>query len=236
VDSGRDGPVRWLFTDREGGVSSGAYASLNVAPHVGDDPAAVVVNRERVARAAGVVPDRLVMMRAEHGARVAVAVGGAGEPPPADGLVTAEPGLAVAALAADCLPVVLYDADSGIVGAVHSGWIGLRDGAIGATVAAMRDLGAGELSAVVGPAICVRCYPVPAQRVEQVAAVVPEAAGRAADGSPAVDLAGGALATLAALGVRATALPICTAESTRHYSYRRDRTTGRHAGVVVVQA
>ena len=204
------------------------FDSFNLAGHVGDDPAAVLANRRIAAGELGLAPDRLVVMEAAHGRDVSVVSAGV------DALVTTGDGLAVAALAADCLLVLLFDADSGIVGAVHSGWMGVRDDVVGATLQQMRALGADRIVGLIGPGVCGECYPVPPDRVGQVAAIVPEAASRTSTGHPSLDLPRGMLAHLARAGVEAATVGICTVESARHYSYRRDRTTGRQAGVIVL--
>lgn len=232
--SGQDRGVRWLFTGRSGGVSEGPYASLNLADRVGDAPEAVAENRRRAAEVIGA--ERLVVMRACHGTTASV-VGSDDDPvvDDVDILLTAEPGVAVAALAADCLPVLLYDAGSGIVGAVHSGWVGVRDDAVGAAVARLADLGARDLAAIIGPAVCGGCYPVPQGRVDEVADVVPEAAARTADGRPSLDLRRGVAARLSRAGVRVADVGVCTVESAGQFSYRRAAVTGRHGGIVMVE-
>lgn len=231
--AGRDGRVQWLFTHRHGGVSSGVYDSLNLATGVGDEPSAVEANRVRVADYLSA--HRLVVMNACHGTTVAVVTDDLqASVDEVDGLVTTQLGVAVAALSADCLPVLLYDVDSGIVGAVHSGWVGVRDDVVGVALDTMKRLGATQIRAVIGPSICGNCYAVPPDRVDEVAARIPEARARAADGQPSLDLAHGMQAHLARAGVISTRVPVCTAESADHYSYRRDGVTGRLAGVIVL--
>lgn len=234
--AGRLGPrARWIVTDRHGGRSVGAYATLNLASHVGDDPAAVAANWEVVAGLLGVAPDAVVRMDAVHGRDVAVVeVPQQHAVPGVDALVTTAPGLAVAALAADCVPVLLADLDGRAVAAVHAGWRGVRDDVVGAAVEVMRGLGADRLAAVLGPAVCGACYPVPAERVAEVADVVPAAASRSRDGAPALDLRAGLLARLAALEVDAAPVGGCTAEDPDLYSHRRDGVTGRQAALVVL--
>ena len=120
-----------------------------------------------------------------------------GRPPRVDALVTTVPNLALAALVADCTPVLLADPQAGVVGAVHAGRPGMVAGVVPRAVEAMRDLGARTLSAVVGPSICARCYEVPLAMREDVAAVVPESRAVSWTGTPALDVAAGVVAQLA---------------------------------------
>ena len=223
-------------TDRRGGVSTGPWASLNLADHVGDEPAAVEENRERVRRTLDVVA--LVTMRQVHGHDVAVVDGVGGAPPTADALVTRTPGLALVALVADCTPVLLADEEAAVVGAVHAGRRGLAAGVIPAAVEAMIGLGArpDRLTAVVGPAICAEHYEVPAAMRAEVAAVAPDASAMTSRQTPALDIRAGLVAQLRAAGVGSwSTLPQCTFETPDCYSFRRDGVTGRFAGVVWIR-
>jgi copper oxidase (laccase) domain-containing protein len=132
---------------------------------------------------------------------------------------------------ADCVPVLLHAPGEGVVAVAHAGRRGMVDGVVGATVAAMRGLGATALNAVVGPSICARCYAVPAALRAQVAASVPVAASVTWSGTPAVEVAGGVLEQQADHGVLVRQVPGCTAERDDLYSYRRDGVTGRFAGL-----
>jgi polyphenol oxidase len=229
-------PVRWFVTDRAGGASTGPYEGLNLGLHVGDDERIVADNRARVAARAGVRPDALVFMDQVHGRDVAVIDG----PVPADiarvdGVVTRARGLALAVMVADCVPVLLADDEAGVIGAAHAGRAGMALGVVGATVDAMRGVGARRLRAHVGPAICPGCYEVPAALRDEVAALVPQAAARSASGTPAIDVRAGVLAQLAAAGVTEISFDArCTRQSPELYSYRRSSVTGRFAGVVVL--
>jgi YfiH family protein len=229
------GPVQWGFTDREGGVSAGAFDSLNLGGHVGDNPDAVEENRERVAKSVGVQRDHLLFMQQCHGSDVQIVDGAWGPegPPPADGMVTAKPGLALAVLVADCTPVLLADPAAGVVGAVHAGRPGMMSRIVETAVRQMRGLGARDISAVVGPSVCGRCYEVPQEMSAAAAAVSPESSARSWTGTPAIDVATGVVAQLVAEGVAVQWVPGCAREDERLFSYRRDGRTGRFAGVVV---
>ncbi len=214
-------------------MSIGRYASANLSGAVGDDPAAVATNRARLDRWAG---RPVVIHRQVHGTTVAAAAGPVIE---ADAVVGG-PGDAVAVLVADCLPVLVADPVAGVVAAVHAGRRGLAAGVLQAAVGALVARGADRagMIAVVGPGICGRCYEVPAQLRAEVADLVPDTAATTRAGTPALDLAAGAVAVLRSEGVGSVrALPICTAEDARLFSHRGDggarAATGRFAGAVV---
>jgi polyphenol oxidase len=232
------GPVQWGFTDREGGVSTGPFGSLNLGGHVGDDPAAVEENRHRVARSVGVPRDHLLFMQQCHGREVVDVDGpwSAAGPPSADGVVTARAGVALAVLVADCTPVLLADPAAGVVGAVHAGRPGMTAGIVDAAVLRMRDLGARDIHAVVGPSVCARCYEVPEEMRAAAAAIVPESSARSWTGTPAIDVATGVVAQLMANDVAVQWVPGCAREDPTLFSHRRDGRTGRFAGVVVCGA
>ncbi|MFZ4284742.1 peptidoglycan editing factor PgeF [Streptomyces rhizosphaericola] len=230
------GSAHFAFTDRWGGVSAAPYGELNLGGAVGDDPAAVGANRERAARGLGLDPASVVWMNQVHGRDVAVVDGPWGadaEVPAVDALVTTRRGLALAVLTADCTPVLLVEPVAGVVGAAHAGRPGLVAGVVPAVVEAMTALGArpSRITARTGPAVCGRCYEVPAEMRAEVAEAVPGTWAETSWGTPAVDVTGGVHAQLAALGVSDLhRSPVCTRESGDHFSYRRDRTTGRLAG------
>jgi hypothetical protein len=216
---------RALFTTRRGGVSEGAYASLNLGRWTDDDPDAVHRNRSIVADAIGVPLDAVVQGRQVHGARVerrAAPDGGLNE---ADGQATAEPGLAPLVLTADCLPIALIAEQA--VAMVHAGWRGLAGGVLEEGVRAVEELaGGGEVQAAIGPGAGGCCYEVG-----------PEV--HAAFGQPAergrIDLKAIARERLTASGVaRVHDVALCTmcSDPDRFFSHRRDGgVTGRQAGI-----
>ncbi|MGW2421696.1 peptidoglycan editing factor PgeF [Streptomyces sp. NPDC001709] len=230
--------AHFAFTDRWGGVSAAPYEELNLGGAVGDAPEAVRANRDIAAKSLGLDPGQVVWMNQVHGADVAVvdAPWGTGSPvPEVDAIVTARRGLALAVLTADCVPVLLADPVAGVVAAAHAGRPGMVKGVVPAAVRAMTELGAepGRIVARTGPAVCGRCYEVPETMRAEVAAVEPAAHAETSWGTPALDVSAGVHAQLDRLGVRDRAqAPECTLESDDHFSYRRDRTTGRLAGYV----
>ena len=167
-------------TAHSGGVSSGPYESLNLSLSVGDDPGCVLANRRRLATAFGAAPGDFVFAHQVHGAGVRVvtasdrgrgafslddAIGsatGAGPAGGADVLVTTSPGVVLAVLTADCVPIVLHDPVAGVLACVHAGWRGTAAGVTAAAVAALQDLGTrpSDVIAGIGPAIGADRYQV----------------------------------------------------------------------------
>ncbi len=238
-----DALVTRAFTDRAGGTSAVPYAELNLGDHVGDDSAAVAANRAALAGAIGLAPKRLVFMRQVHGARVAVITGAdldggdpAPAPPEADAMVTLSRDVGLVVMVADCIPVLLDDRGGGPVGVAHVGRPGLARGVLPEVVAALRELGAADLRAVLGPSVCAGCYEVPADLRAEVAALVPESFAWTRARTPALDLLAGARAQLQALGVHSEVVAGCTRERDDLFSFRRDAVTGRFGGVIVRRA
>lgn len=231
-----------LFTTRGGGVSAGPWASSNLALHVDDESERVLVNRDVLGEQLGgtvhfaqqVHGAGVLVVDEERAGRRRTTHGGARG---ADALVTALPGVPVAALVADCMPVLLADVEAGVVAAAHAGRQGLVAGVLQATVARMRGLGAdpARTVAVVGPSARGCCYEVPAALRDEVEAVVPGSAATTRGGTPSLDLPAGALGVLRGEGVGEVRLTgLCTIDDERFYSYRRLRLTGRGAGAVVL--
>jgi len=165
--SGADAAV----TARSGGVSSGPYATLNLSLSVGDDPGCVLANRRRLAAGFGASLEDFVFARQVHGAGVRV-VGAADRGSGAfglddgiadvDALVTGTPGVVLAILTADCVPIVLHDPVAGVLACVHAGWRGTVAGVSAAALAAMQALGSrpSDVIAGIGPAIAASRYQV----------------------------------------------------------------------------
>jgi YfiH family protein len=236
--------VRHLVTDRShlGTVGAGVlgesappYDRFNLGGHVGDDPGAVAANRQGLLDATGA--DALVWMRQVHGDSVAT-VRAADRSPEADAMVTDVPGLVLGVLVADCVPVLLADAEAGVVAVAHAGREGVRRGVVDRTLEAMADLGAdpARVHVLLGPAVCGACYEVPAGLRDAVEAAVPGSATTSNRGTPALDLRGGLAAQLAERVARVTLDPACTVEDPAYFSYRRDGQTGRFAGVIWLTA
>lgn len=224
------------FSDRSGGVSSPPFDSLNLGLRVGDDPAAVAANRAALAAACEVAARDLAWMHQVHGAGVCYLGAGMTEPPgPVDAMFTDVPGRPLCVLAADCLPVLVADPASRLVGVAHAGREGLVAGVVPALITAMTAAGASPalMRALTGPSICGGCYEVQADLQARVSAAVPEARCQTTGGTAGLDIAAGVRAQLAAAGVGwIRSVPRCTKECGDLYSYRRDGTTGRFAGLI----
>jgi hypothetical protein len=247
-----------MFTTRSGGVSAGPWTALNLGLHLDDEPGRVLANRELVAQHLGTGSVRFarqvhgtnaVLVDGEHASRDPASrdpasrdpasrdPGSRDTAPEADALVAVALATPIGVLAADCLPVLFADPVHRVVAAAHAGRRGLAAGVLQNTVVVMAANGAraDDIVAVIGPAVCGRCYEVPAPMRDEVSALVPGAAATTGLGTPSLDLAAGAAAILAALGVgEVRRTGICTMEDDRFYSYRREGVTGRFAGVVML--
>jgi YfiH family protein len=156
-----------------------------------------------------------------------------GHAPTADALVTTRRGLGLMVRVADCVPVVLADAEAGVVGAVHSGRHGMVLDIATRAVDVMRRQGASEIVAWMGPHVCGSCYEVPDEMRDEVGAVVPEACATTSWGTSSLDLGAGVRAQLERAGVEVLEVGDCTLETQTLHSYRRDGSAaGRFAGLV----
>jgi len=188
--------------------------------------------REELDKAAGIAPRRFQYMNQVHGNEVAL-LESAAAAPTADAMVSRR--LPMAVMVADCIPLVLVGDSGGagpVLGVVHAGRPGLASGVVPAAVDQLRAVGARNIRAWLGPSICGRCYEVPTELREEVAAVAPSAWSTTTWGTPALDLPAGAVSQLESEGVLVEYRGPCTLETDTLYSYRRDRNSGRFAGLV----
>ncbi|GBQ42400.1 peptidoglycan editing factor PgeF [Komagataeibacter europaeus] len=230
------GGIRHGFFTRQGGVSTGPYASLNCSTRSADNPAALHENRRRVARYVGVRPDHLLGLTQVHGDRTITVTTPweTGRGPEGDGMVTDRPGLALGVITADCAPVLFSNAGGTVVGAAHAGWRGACGGILESVVAAMGALGCapGDIRAVVGPCIAPDSYEVGPDMRD--AALAHDAAAEAffipaaRPGHFMFDLPGYSVMRLRRCGVgQAEALGIDTLhDETRFFSHRRRTLAG----------
>jgi polyphenol oxidase len=249
--------VRWpaaglgidvAVTTRHGGVSAAPYDTLNLGLHVGDDSTQVVANRARAAAAFGATLDDLVFARQVHGAQ-ATLVGpddrGRGTRseddalPGADILVTVTPGITLAIMVADCVPLALVDPEAHVLAAVHAGWRGTAAGAVGAALRAMQALGAetGRIHAFVGPAVDRDRYQVSDEVPQALRGVVdpvplhPTVARPDGPGHWLVDLVAANRQQLRVGGIREELIVECgvTTADDAFFSDRAQRPCGRFA-------
>jgi YfiH family protein len=227
------GPVDLAFTDRYDGVSAVPFDSLNLALVGSDDRAAV--ERNLVLLLDDFAPGAaLADMEQVHGHTV-VEAGGPREQ--CDALVTDRADVVLMVRVADCVPVLLADPAAGVLGAAHAGRQGLVEDVVTACVGRMRDLGASQIQAWVGPHICGSCYEVPEALQQEVAAREPASLSTTSWGTPALDIGAGVRAQLDRAGVTVHDVSRCTLESPDLYSYRRDGAgAGRLAGVIRMKA
>lgn len=225
--------VKAFATTRAGGSSTGAYASLNLALHVGDEPERVAANRHRLIRELK-LPAEPHWLEQVHGAGIADLDGAWSGP--ADGATTGRAGVVCAVMTADCLPVLLADRSGSRVGVAHAGWRGLARGVLPAAVAAMRVPPA-ELLAWLGPAIGPDAYEVGEDVLAACTAADPAARGAFtpnARGRWQADLYRLARSSLAGAGVTAVfGGRACTySEPVRFFSHRREAPCGRMASMI----
>lgn len=243
-----------FVTTRDGGVSTGSYASLNLGLHVGDRREDVLANRQLLAQSARCRLDDLVFCEQTHRANVLVATEehrGRGvrsrddAVADTDAMVTTTPGLLLVMMVADCVPLVLHDPVAQVLGCVHAGWAGTVRGVTAAAVAAMRELGANaeHLAVGIGPSIAAADYQVGADVHaaaeeafgEQVGEVVtPDRSGRWT-----FDLLRANELQLEAAGVRAENVyrsGYTTGKGTPFFSHRAEQPCGRFAAMARLKA
>ena len=234
---------RHAFFTREGGVSEGAYATLNFAWSTGDDEARVRENLARAARLLEIAPGRLFFLSQVHG--VTCREVSSASPweevvrTEGDALVSTDPAVACAVRSADCVPILIADERSGAACAVHSGWRGAVSDAAAAGVRALGRRAGGEarLIAAIGPHISAGAFEVsPEVALElEAASPCPGVVDRSGP-RPRVDLRTMVEAQLLRAGVaEVDHVPGCTVSSPElFFSYRRDGArSGRHLSAVV---
>jgi len=249
ADTLADPGIRHAFFTRQGGVSDGLYASLNGGVGSRDNAGNVADNRARMAAALGVAAQGLLSCYQIHSPQVVVVEApweGAARPR-ADAMVTRTPGLALGVTTADCGPILLADAQAGVIGAAHAGWRGALAGVAEATVEAMQLLGAerSRIHAALGPMIRQRNYEVGPDLIDRFAAADPMSGGcfipADREGHALFDLAGYIAARLERAGVgHIQDLGLCTyADPQLFFSFRRathraEPDYGRHVNAIAL--
>jgi len=225
--------IQAVALSRNGGTSLAPFESLNLASYVGDSAENVAAN---LAIAQGLVSaSEISVMNADHGNTVHV-VSEPGVAHPGDGLITKQADLALVTLAADCVPFGLVDPVNGVIAVGHAGWRGVLANVMQALLDEFVASGAQlkHTQAVIGPAICAKCYEVPAERVEQFRNVRPEAIASTRN----LDLIAGVNSVLATQVTKIHEISGCTLESSDLFSYRRaaGEPTGRGGLVIAISA
>jgi len=228
--------IQAIATTRNGGVSAGRYATLNLGTATGDDPAVIAENRRRLG---GFIPSTPVWLRQVHGADVvrldAAAIDVARTSAPvADAAVTRERNVVLGVLIADCLPVLFAERTADVVAVAHAGWRGLACGVLENTVAAM-GVDPADIVVWFGPAIGMNAFEVGEDVVDAFAETdVDQGFAPKGRGKWNADLYAIARARLERSGVRSVnGGGYCTfTDSARFFSYRRERETGRMAALI----
>ena len=219
--------MNYRFTDRTGGISTGAFGSLNLALHVEDDPTVVLENRRLLEEQLG---QPIQYMEQVHGDSVSLVRASTIDSPTADALLTQESGIALAVMVADCIPLLLANASA--VAAVHVGRRGLLNGVAIKTLNKLRSLDSSPVTAVIGPSICGSCYEVSQEIFNEVTDRYPASSARTPSGGFSLDLAKALTHELIENGVTVIDESRCTVENDSLFSYRRDEKTGRQVGIV----
>ena len=243
--------ARHAFTTRFGGVSTGIFSSLNLGSNRGDDPEAVRENYRRVCALMGAGVDEAAVTRQVHGAVVRTVSAAdrhvclSAVPYEADGLVTAEKNLPLLCFTADCVPALLFDAEAGVIAAVHCGWRGSVGDILKNAVEAMCALGAkpASICAALGPAIGKCCFETDDDVPQAVEAYLGgDAEGlfvRRADGKTLVDLRGANKRRLVQLGLREEHVDVseectfCSHDKYWSHRYTRGRRGSQAAAIVL---
>lgn len=171
-------------------------------------------------------------MNQTHGDSVALVDGRSLHEPNTDAIVTAESGIALGVLVADCIPLLMWDEVEHVVAAVHVGRKGLLNEIAVKTVRVMNEMGAQRIQAFLGPSICGGCYEVSQEIYEEVVSAHPKAGARTSKDTYSLDLPRALADELALLGLKVSRSPTCTVENTDFFSYRREGVTGRQAGLI----
>ena len=244
-------PLKHVFTTRFGGVSTGYLESLNLISNHGDEPENVRENFRRVAALFGTGPDDCAVTKQVHGNVVrTVTMADRHEcldrvPYDADGIVTATPGLPIFCFTADCVPVLLCDAEAGVIGAIHCGWRSSVSDILNNALRAMQALGAepAHLRAAIGPAIGACCFETDDDVPDAITAWLSgDTEGlffHRDDGKTMVDLRAANARRLIQLGVPAEQIDsseectFCCHEKYWSHRYTRGKRGGQAAGIAL---
>lgn len=229
-------------TTRHGGISQPPFDALNLARHVGDDETLVRANRQLVAKSLLANASELVFMNQIHSNRCLSVHSVPSEPPPCDALISATPGLTLAVMVADCIPLLFFDPEKRVVGVAHAGWKGTLGQIAAQTVERMaREFGSRPESVLagIGPGIGGLCYEVDEKVAHPWLETLPERfhapLRKTAKGRWHLDLQQANRMMLIDAGLKAEnieTMALCTHCEPALFSYRREGTTGRFAGLI----
>ncbi len=226
-------------SDRHGGVSPAPYDTLNIALHVGDDPKNVLRNRIILAAKFDYLSENLIFMEQTHSTNVVVIEDAAtNKIENCDAIVTDRPNIPLMVMVADCIPLMLYDPVKRVIAAVHAG----RNGTFGdigpKTVSVMQErfgCDPADILAGLGPSIHACCYEVGEDLADITLKSFGERYIRKREGGSYLDLQTLNFDRLRQAGLKTENIeisPLCTACESDFFSYRREGTTGRFAGVI----
>jgi polyphenol oxidase len=244
-----NGTIQHAFFTRQGGVSEGIYAGLNVGTGSHDDPVRVQENRRRAAWYFGNGSAPIVTPWQVHSADAVIVDGPfKGEKPQADGIATSTPGVVIGVVTADCGPILFADETAQVIGAAHAGWKGALYGVLESTIQAMEQLGASRarIKAVLGPSISQPNYEVSAEYqrtfTEQDTTYDRYFAPSERLGHALFDLRAFTLMQLERAGVEGAMTPHCTYEdeadffSYRRTTHRREPDYGRQLSAISIRS
>lgn len=231
--SGENPQARWLFTSRRhvSGSSTGVYENFNIATHVGDEPHNVRCNREILGAEFATQPENIVWPELTHSTTALEIVSADQDIVPADILFTTNPHVALTTLSADCVPLIAIAHDQQFILTAHIGWRGAADNIASVITSIFEQNTNGNITILLGPAICGDCYHVDPSRIHEVTRVL-EASNESGRG---LDLRQGLYHYFSDLGYSVNLIGPCTYEAENLFSYRRDQTTGRQAALVKLQ-
>lgn len=231
------GPISVIALSRHGGSSLSPYESLNLGSYVGDDPENVAANFAKVKDLVGA--KKLTYLNAKHGVQVNVTTNSVNPNPinPApdgDGLVCNSVGHAIVALSADCVPFALVDPINQVIAVGHAGWKGVLANLMNSLSEVFKQNGGqpAHSTAVIGPAICAKCYEVPEDRVQLFSNSMPAAISD----STHLDLSNAVSTVLRDFGFSIAQIPGCNFENPELFSFRRSggNATGRGGLIAII--
>jgi len=235
--------IEHAFMTRVGGVSPGPYNDLNFGGD--DEPSNIRDNMGRLVRSFNLPLGGVATAEQVHGSHVVImdkSWDSAAGKPRGDAIITAEAGLPIGILTADCVPVLLHDPESGAIAAVHAGWRGFVAGVLGESISTMnRNFGArlAHILAAIGPHIGPCCYEVSEDLTTsfQDAGLKTDPYFKRDKGSIHLDLGRAVYEALIDLGLPSGNLsqpgPCTSCGTSLFYSYRRDKVTGRQLSFIM---